>query len=57
MGDLNPIPFYIEATTAPAQKPPKDKKERKLAIKKERKKVIKSEKKDKRNEGQERRKE
>lgn len=53
MGDLNPIPFYIEATTAPAQKPPKDKKERKLAIKKERKKVIKSEKKDKRNEGQE----
>lgn len=33
---------YHRATTAPAQKPPKDKKERKLAIKKERKKVIKS---------------
>lgn len=29
---------YHRATTAPAQKPPKDKKERKLAIKKERKK-------------------
>lgn len=33
---------YHRVTTAPAQKPPKDKKERKLAIKKERKKVIKS---------------
>lgn len=51
MGDLNPVPFYIEATTAPAQKPPKDKKERKLAIKKERKKVIKSEKKTKEMKG------